>query len=61
MKKTYLQPTMTMVVLAPQHMMAVSSGIVFDDDKNTGSGGLNDDYGDEDDALSKGRGGFDLW
>ena len=52
---------MTMVVLAPQHMMAVSSGIVFDDDKNTGSGGLNDDYGDEDDALSKGRGGFDLW
>ena len=58
MKKTYIKPTTeTMHICTENMIMSSTNGVTFNDDNNSGSGFLNDDYANE--ALSKDR-GFDF-
>lgn len=62
MKKTYITPAMEMTYIATEQVIATSGGgfgITFNDDDNTGFGGLNNDYADGD-AMSKSRGALDF-
>ena len=52
MKKTYIKPSVEIVNIGTQQMIAASGGILFDDLNSTGSSSLNDDYADG--AMSRG-------
>ena len=46
MKKIYIEPTIDVVNIETQGLLAISSRLNFDD-IDTGNGLLNDDYADE--------------
>ena len=57
MKKSYIKPSVEIVNIGTQQMIAASGDFLFDDLNSTGSSSLNDDYADGP-AMSRGS---NLW
>ena len=59
MKKTYIKPSVEIVNIGTQQIIAASpNGIFFDDDNAGGWGGLNNESAGEGPAMSRGS---NLW
>ena len=55
MKKTYIKPSVEIVNIGTQQMIAASGdGLFFDSSENTGWGNLNDEFAGDGPAMSRG-------